>query len=73
MRTTSDGSPIKISRVEYRAKSDTIVLALPRRPKVQGNVVLTADATGIVNLLGQELEGDNLNPGVNLVREVDLP
>ena len=46
---------------------------MPRRPKVQGNVALTVDAEGIVNLLGQELEGDNMNPGVNLVREVDLP
>ena len=40
---------------------------------MQGNVVLTVDAQGIVNLLGQELEGDDVNSGVNLVREVDLP
>jgi hypothetical protein len=71
--TTSGGSGIKISRVEYRAKSDTIILRLPRKPKVEGNVVLTVDAHGIVNLLGQALEGDNLNPGMNLVLEVDLP
>ena len=31
------------------------------------------DAPGIVNLLGQELEGDNMIPGSNLVRQVDLP
>jgi protein gp37 len=73
LETTSGASRIKISRVEYRAKSDTIILALPRRPKVQGNVVLTVDPNGIVNLLGQALEGDNLNPGANLVREVDMP
>jgi Bacterial Ig-like domain (group 3)/NHL repeat len=73
LETTSGGSRIKISRVEYRAKSDTIILALPRRPKVQGNVVLTVDPNGIVNLLGQALEGDSVNSGVNLIQEVDLP
>ena len=57
----------------YHAKTDTITLVMPRRPKVQGNVVLTVDAQGIVNLLGQELEGDNVDSGANLVREVDLP
>ena len=51
----------------------TITLVMPRRPKVRGNVLLTVDAKGIVNLLGQELEGDNMDAGVNLVREVDLP
>ena len=64
---------VAVSRVAYEARTHTITLVVPRRPKVQGNVVLTVDADGIVNLLGQELEGDNLNPGVNLVREVDLP
>ena len=38
-----------------------------------GNVLITVDARGIVNLLGQDLEGDNVVPGVNLVREIDLP
>jgi hypothetical protein len=35
--------------------------------------MLTVDARAIVNLLGQDLEGDNVAPGANLVREVDLP
>ncbi len=46
---------------------------MPRRPKLQGKVVLTVDARAIVNLLGQQLEGDDMESGVNLVREVDLP
>ena len=71
--TTSGDTKMKISRVIYRAKTHTIALVMPRRPKILGNVVLTVDAEGIVNLLGQELEGDNLNPGANLVRVVDLP
>jgi hypothetical protein len=71
--TSSGDSHIKISRVVYRAKTDTITLMLPRKPMVQGNVVLTVDANGIANLLGQELEGDNVDSGVNLIREVDLP
>jgi hypothetical protein len=71
--TTSSDSHIQISRVIYRAKTDTITLVLPRKPKLQGNVVLTVDADGIVNLLGQALEGDSVNSGVNLIQEVDLP
>lgn len=71
--TTSGDSHIKISRVVYRQKTDTITLTMARKPNVQGNALLTVDARGIVNLLGQELEGDNVNPGANLVREVDLP
>ena len=62
-----------MSKVVYQAKTHTITLVMPRRPKLRGNVVLTVDARGIVNLLGQQLEGDNEDPGVNLVREVDLP
>jgi hypothetical protein len=30
-------------------------------------------ARRLVNLLGQDLEGDDVVSGVNLVREVDLP
>ena len=70
---TSDDPHVAISKVVYQAKTHTITLEMPRRPKVQGNVMLTVDARGIVNLLGQELEGDDVDPGVNFVREVDLP
>jgi hypothetical protein len=70
---TSSDPHVAISRVIYQAKTHTITLVMPRRPKMRGDVVLTVDARGIVNLLGQYLEGNNALPGVNLVREVDLP
>jgi hypothetical protein len=46
---------------------------MPRTPKLHGNVRLTVDGRAIVNLVGQELEGDSANVGDNLVREIDLP
>jgi hypothetical protein len=70
---TSGDPHVTVSRVIYQAKTHTITLVMPRRPKMRGDVVLTVDARGIVNLLGQDLEGNNAVPGVNLVREVDLP
>ena len=70
---TSDGPYVAVSRVVYQARTHRITLVMPRRPKVRGNVLLTVDAQWIVNLLGQHLEGDNMVPGVNFVREVDLP
>jgi hypothetical protein len=70
---TSGDPHVAASRVIYQAKTHTITLVMPRRPKMRGDVVLTVDARGIVNLLGQDLEGNNAVPGVNLVREVGLP
>ena len=70
---TSDDPHLAVSRVVYQPKTHTITLVMPRRPKLQGNVVLTVDARAIVNLLGQQLEGDDVVSGDNLVREVDLP
>jgi uncharacterized membrane protein YgcG len=70
---TSDDPHVAVSRVVYQAKTHTITLVMPKRAKVHGDVMLTVDARGIVNLLGQDLEGDNVASGVNLVREVDLP
>jgi hypothetical protein len=60
-------------QVTYQAQTHTIMLVMPRRPKVRGNVLVTVDAQGIVDLLGQPLEGDNVHSGVKFVREVDLP
>jgi protein gp37 len=70
---TSNNPHVAVSKVVYQAKTRTITLVMPRRLKVQGNVLLTVDASGIVNLLGQELDGDNAVPGAKVVREVDLP
>jgi len=70
---TSDSQHVPVSRVVYQARTHTITLVMPKRPQVRGNVLLTVDARGIVNLLGRHLEGDNVVPGVNFVREVDLP
>ena len=70
---TSGDPRVAVSRVAYQAKTHTITLVMPRRPRISGDVVLTVDARGIVNLLGQQLEGDDLVPGVNLDRDVDLP
>jgi hypothetical protein len=45
-----------MTQVTYQAQTHTIMLVMPRRPKVRGNVLVTVDAQGIVNLLGQPLE-----------------
>ena len=70
---TSGDPHVAVSRVAYQAKTHEITLVMPWRSKMRGNILLTVDPRGIVNLLGQELEGDNVVPGVNFVRQVDLP
>ena len=70
---TNNDQHVAVLKVVYQAKTHKITLVMPRRPKVRGDVLLTVDARGIVNLLGQQLEGDNAVLGASLVREVDLP
>ena len=75
-----DGSPgastsqrLAVSDVVYQARTHTIRVIMPRKPSMRGNVLLTIETRGIVNLVGQQLEGNDGAASENFVREVDLP
>jgi hypothetical protein len=50
---------IAISKVVYQPRRHAITLMISKRLNVRGNVLLTVNAEGIVNLLDQHLEGEN--------------